>query len=274
MGPKPQNPKNKRPARRLFARPIANIASESDSAQSWSGACGTARRNKQMSLLEPQPELAFCNPADFGDVTSPAEYAQRVKMTGAQAIDRILKAVGKEHVPHNLDRQSLCREIADAYFSRDCAFDLFEGSKSHQRLEELRRMREATETLIALLKPDVGMDAMIASALVRAGIIAPSTPMSRPLTVVSFLEQLRRAIAETEKIQQGINRKWRAGHKHDPSLRGRRVTAKEWLAGVMLPLVFEMHFPRHAGRSRGKGGAPSGPMVRFISANEGTRFAV
>ena len=151
-----------------------------------------------MSLLEPQPELAFCNPADFGDVTSPAEYAQRVKMAGAQAIDRILKAVGREHVPHNLDRQSLCREIADAYFSRDCAFDLSEGSKSHQRLEELRRMREAAETLIALLKPDVGMDAMIAAQLKRAGIAMPTYPSSQPLTFGSFLEQLGRAIRETE----------------------------------------------------------------------------
>jgi len=219
-----------------------------------------------MSLLEPQPELAFCNPADFGDVRSPAEYAQRVKMAGAQAIDRILKAVGKEHVPHDLDRQSLCREIADAYFSRNCAFDLFEGSKSHKRLEVLRRVRGATETLIALLKPDVGMDAMIAAQLKRAGIATPTPPMSQPFTLVSFLEQLRRAIADTEKIQQGINEKWRAGHKRDPSLRRRRPTAKEWLAGVALPLCFERHFRLPAGRSRGKAGKPSGPMVRFINA--------
>ena len=127
-------------------------------------------------------------------------------------------------------------------------------------------MREATETLVALLKSDVGMDGMITAQLKRAGIAMPTYPSSQPLTVGSFLEQPRRAIGETEKIQQGISKKWRTGHKHDPSLRGRRVTAKEWLAGVMLPLVFEMHFPRHAGRSRGKGGAPSGPMVRFISA--------
>ena len=219
-----------------------------------------------MSLLEPQPELAFCNPADFGDVRSPAEYAQRVKMAGAQAIDRILKAVGKEHVPYNLDRQSLCREITNAYFSRYRAFDLFEGSKSGQRLEALRRMREATETLLALLKPDVGIDGMIAAQLKRAGIAMPSPPMSQPLTLVSFLEQLRHAIADTEKIQQGINENWRTGHKQHLTLRGRRPTEKEWLAGVALPLCFERHFRLPAGRSRGKAGKPSGPMVRFISA--------
>jgi hypothetical protein len=126
-------------------------------------------------------------------------------------------------------------------------------------------MREATETLIALLKPDVGMDAMIAAQLKRAGIATPTPPMSQPLTLVSLLEQLRRAIADTEKIQQSINEKWRSGHKRDPSLRRRRLTAKEWLAGVALPLSFERHFRLPAGRSRGKAGKPSGPMVRFIS---------
>jgi hypothetical protein len=190
---------------------------------------------------------------------------ERVKADTAQAIERILKSVGKEHVPHDLDKQALCSDIADAYCARHLAFDLFGGSKSRQRLEALRRISKATERPVALLEADIEMDAMIGSALKRAGIHMPAYPMSRPLTVAAFLKQLCRGIAEIEKMQQGIEKKWRRGHKHDPSLRGRRVTEKEWLAGVSLPLVFEWHFRKRAGRSRSMG-QPSGPMVRFIGA--------
>jgi hypothetical protein len=194
------------------------------------------------------------------------ELTERVKSDSAQAIDRILKAVGKEHVPYDLDRQALCRDIADAYSARDHEFDLLGGSESRQRLEALRRMRDLSKKLIALLKADVGLDGMIGAVLARAGIIMPGYPMSRPLTLVTFLEQLHRAAGEIEEIQGRINKKWRGGHKHDPSLRGRRLNEKEWLAGVMLPLLFEMHFLKRAGRSRDKAGRPSGPMISFIAA--------
>jgi hypothetical protein len=182
------------------------------------------------------------------------------------AIERILKAVGKKHVPHDLDKQALCRDIADAYTARDHAFDLFDGSKSRQRLEALRRISKATERQIALLEADVGMDAMIGFALKRAGINMPAYPMSRPLTVAALLQQLRHGIAATEKTQQRINEKWRTEHKHNLSLRGRRLTEKSWLAGVTLPLIFEMHFHKRAARSRGKAGKPNGPMISFIAA--------
>jgi hypothetical protein len=202
----------------------------------------------------------------LSDPRAPALLIERVNTDSAQAIERILKAVGKKHVPHDLDKQALCRDIADAYCARDHAFDLFDGSKSRQRLEALRRMLKATETQIALLKPDVGMDAMIGASLTRAGIFMPSYRKSQPTNLASFLEQLRRAIGETEKIQQGINKAWRSRHKHDASLRGRRLTEKEWLAGVALPLVFEMHFLKRAARTRDKAGKPSGPMISFIVA--------
>ena len=41
--------------------------------------------------------------------------------------------------------------------------------------------------------------------------------------------------------------------------------AKEWLAGVELPCVFEEHFHRKPGRSRNKDGEADGPCVRFIA---------
>jgi hypothetical protein len=173
--------------------------------------------------------------------------------------------VGKEHVPHDLDTQALCSDIADAYSARHIAFDLFGGSESRQRLKALRRISKAAKKQIALLEADVGMDAMIGAALARAGINMASYPMSRPLTVAAFLEQLRRGIAEIDKMQQGIEKKWRNAHERDRDLRGRRVTEKEWLAGVSLPLVFEWHLRKRAGRSRSMG-KPSGPMVRFIGA--------
>jgi hypothetical protein len=202
---------------------------------------------------------------------TPSQEVLRLATTAdAEAIDRILAAVGKGRIPPGLDRKALCADIADAYHSRDCAFDLGYGSEARARVKLLRRIRKTAEKLALLLKADLAADAMIRGHLEEItppwGKIA--SPMGSPAAPkpIDQLDRLLRAVAMVEKVQEHVATKWREGHKHDPDLRGRRVTETEWLAGVSLPLVFEWHFRERAGRSRSKAGKPSGPMVRFIDA--------
>ena len=206
--------------------------------------------------------------SEFGLASSP-DLLQLASAADAEAVDRILAAVGK--VPLGLDRKALCADIADAYHSRRHAFDLADGAKAQDQVKLLRRIRKTAEKLAALLSAaDTTIDATIAMCLDKItppwGKIAP--PMASP-AAPKPIEQLNlwlRALAMAEGVRERRATKWRTAHKDDGDLRGRRVTEKEWLAGVSLPLVFEWHFRERAGRSRSKAGEPSGPMVRFIGA--------
>jgi len=202
---------------------------------------------------------------------SSAEFVKLTKKANAEAIDRILAAVSEKHVPPGLDRKALCADIADAYHSRHAAVDLFDGAKAQAQLRLLGRIRKTAEKLASLLKKaDVSLDARITFCLEEitpaSEKIAP--PMGSPITPkpIDQLNGLLRAIAMTEGERERVAMKWRKAHKRARDLRGRRVTEKEWLAGVSLPLVFEMHFPQRAGRSRDEAGRPSGPMISFIAA--------
>ena len=205
--------------------------------------------------------------SEFGLAPSP-ELLRLASAADAEAIDRILAAVGK--VPLGLDRKALCADIADAYHSRSHGFDLFHGSEAREQVNLLRRIRKTAEKLASLLKGNIAVDGMIRGHLEEitplCGKIAP--PMGSPAAPkpIDQLNQWLRAVAKVEKGQKHVATKWRTAHKHDPNLRSRRVTEKEWLVGVSLPLVFEWHFLERAGRSRSKAGEPSGPMVRFIGA--------
>jgi hypothetical protein len=225
-----------------------------------------------MSLSEKHPGLGFSNLADRGDDIAPSDpLVQAVTVAGLQAVDRILEAVGKQHIPPNLDREALRIDIGRAYYSRDHAFDLCQGSEARERLDRLRRMHKAANELATLIEADDLARASINFGLERLWrpILNPFGSSSLPLKlppIVAFLEHLQRAIAQAEQLEQSKAKKWKTGHKRDPILRGRRPTGPEMLAGVYLPLIFEMHFLQRAARSRDKGGKPSGPMVRFIRA--------
>jgi hypothetical protein len=222
--------------------------------------------------MESAPDIAFLNLdlAGLDGVAPSPEVVWRVKKAGAEAIERILTAVGKK--PPGLDREALRADIGQAYVSRRNGFDLFRGSEASGRLKRLRDMRGALKKAATLMKADRRADAMIQWALKRDWPVPkPFSPLlgpSEPQAVLPFLERLQVAIAEIEKQQKSIAEKYRNAHKRDPNLKGRRLTEQEWLAGVELPLVFERHFRLRAGRSRGKSGSgpPTGPMVEFISA--------
>ena len=222
---------------------------------------------------QPPNRYAFLKPDDDreGLIAWPSELRKRASAADEEAIDRILTAVGRDHIPPGLNRKALCADIADAYHSRDHAFDLFHGSEAQDRLKLLRRIRKTAEKLASLLSAaDTTVAATIATCLDKItppeGKIA--APMGSPAAPkpIDQLDRWLRAIEMAEELRGRAATKWHTGHKDDRDLRGRRVTEKEWLAGVSLPLVFEWHFRERAGRSRSKAGEPTGPMVRFIGA--------
>jgi hypothetical protein len=199
------------------------------------------------------------------------ELAGLAKAADAEAIDRILRAVGRGHIPPGLDRKALCADIADAYYASYSAIDPFSGSKANGELKHLRRIRKTAEKLASLVKADYRVEAMISGHLNK--ITPPWEKFTPPLSSapverkgIDRLNQMLRAIAGVERGRAHTAKEWRTAHKDNPIFRGRRPTNAEWLAGVSLPLVFEWHFRARAGRSRTKSGSPAGPMVRFISA--------
>jgi hypothetical protein len=203
-------------------------------------------------------------------LTHSPELIELTTAADAEAIDRILAAVGKKHIPPSLDRKALCADIADANCTRDHAFDLFRGSEAQARLKLLRRIRKTAEKLVSLLKADSQVDAMITGQLEKItpawGKITPAPMGPTAGKPIDRLDEFLRAVADIERVTEGVAMKWRTAHKSDRALRGRRPNEKEMLAGVSLPLVFEWNFRQRAGRSRAKSSKPSGPTVRFIGA--------
>jgi len=161
----------------------------------------------------------------------------------------------------------LCDDIARAFYTRDHAFDLFGGSNAKADTEFLQGISKELKKIEDRLKAKAGLYAQVEYQLKKDARITPSPFGPCPLlqTPQPF-EQLQGAIGSVQRSREHVGAKWRHAHEHDTDLRGRRVTEKEWLAGVSLPLVFEMHFLTRAGRSRNKAGKPIGPMVKFIGA--------
>jgi hypothetical protein len=64
-----------------------------------------------------------------------------------------------------------------------------------------------------------------------------------------------------ENELSSLAKQWRRKTDLPSSLKDRRPSKLEWMAGVALP-----NFARRAGRSRTPESKPSGPTVRFIAA--------
>jgi hypothetical protein len=161
------------------------------------------------------------------------------------AITRIRKAVGKV---------SAINEIRLATDIRTTVvLDPLEISRAKKRLETLERIVQAIEKLDTLIASDFFISATINKIHTPFGF----RPLQRLLLEANILKN---------ELTQFANQ-WQR-HKDDLSrdMKGRRPSLFEWLAGASLPLVYERHFLRRAGRSRNAKAEPDGPMVRFIEA--------
>ena len=145
----------------------------------------------------------------------------------------------------------LAADIQEAYIGATVILDPLEISRAKSRLEELQRIIDAIKKLDALIASDF---------FISATINKVDTPFSIP--------PIKRMLLDARTLGNELTlfaNEWERT-KADLSygLKNRRPSFFEWFAGVSLPLVYERHFLRPAGRSRNAEGEPSGPMVRLL----------
>jgi hypothetical protein len=161
-----------------------------------------------------------------------------------QTLERILTRVGQRFVPADLDRARLRSAIAKAVETKEQIDKIRPGKYSRALGKGVKRIRQATGKLDECLRKNNDAWQLIADY------------------VPSFSEDVIRVICTAQAIEQNLAE----SAEHTIASYSPRVpNAREWLAGVELPLVFEEFFHRKGGRSR-SGGKPAGPTVRFVHA--------
>ena len=159
------------------------------------------------------------------------------------ALDRILAAVGRSFIPHELNKNSLRAALNEAA----------EGKEIVDRFRSGSRTRALTKAVVRIS----GVADRLAKATKRKRRRL-SIDYECCATNPNDYDELIEYAGVLEQKLSDTNRLVRARYDRIPSRR-------EWLAGVELPNIFEEFFGRKAGRSR-NAGAPSGPTVRFIVA--------
>jgi len=160
----------------------------------------------------------------------------------AQALDRIIQAVGKRYSPTKLDRFALRRELDKSEKSAELISVNRHGARSRARLKRLKQIRESAERLSSLLQFNDDATAVILH-LQQDLSETTLTTITRLIISIDSLEHM---------LSEG------AGSPYG------NPTPVEWLAGVELPCIFEEHFHRNPGGSRTAAGRPDGPCVRFV----------
>jgi hypothetical protein len=166
------------------------------------------------------------------------------RLISDKAAGRILGAVGKKFVPADLDRSALRAAIEQAWVAREIIDKNRPGPRLRRCLNQLDHAYKAADKL--------------ASTLVANNDLVERVTDLVPEAILNI-----RQVAIVIKVL-----KERIGNYRTIANEYRRVpTATEWLAGVELPCIYEVHFRRGTGVSRDKvSGKPGGPMVRFIAA--------
>jgi hypothetical protein len=188
--------------------------------------------------------------AVFSPPTGDKELDARLAAKRTAAITRILKAVGKVPAVNEI---RLATDIHEAYIKALVVLDPLEISRAKSRLKKLQRIINATKKLHTLVASDFFISATINKIDTPFGI----PPLKRLLLHADILKNELTWFAN----------QWQRQRADLSDVSSRRPSVFEWLAGVSLPLVYERHFLRHAGRSRNAEGNASGPMVRFIEAS-------
>jgi len=167
----------------------------------------------------------------------------------AAALARIVQAVRMR--PHNEER--LASDIFEAYSRMRTEVGISESSEAKRQIKKVKRV-------LKLVKKT---DAVIASdAFILARINNTSTPFELSPTNRLLLEGL----ATEAELTLLAKKRLVKGDLSAGKPNGRRPSELEWLAGVLLPLVYERHFLRRAKRSQSAEGEPGGPTVRFVEA--------
>jgi hypothetical protein len=220
----------------------------------WSQYC-SAGGAKQGAYAETRgdPSLEYAQPLlERFDFASPRrQTASRIKTLDDVAIGRILRVDAA--VVGDLDRVRLRSDINHALRTSETLDLVRPGSRRREACRQLDEIAEVANKLLALLKARNDATTLINQ-------YAPEA-----------IGYVVRAFVQFEASRDNIQLDDQSVIAAKERFGGRVPSAKEWLFGVELPIVYERYFHRPAAVSRtpteGKPhGEPSGPMVRFLSA--------
>jgi hypothetical protein len=170
------------------------------------------------------------------------------------AIGRILEAV-RENRSSRLELHTgeidLATGIYQAFIETRSKLDRYESSKASDRLKKVQRILKGVRKQIDFASKDPYLSKNIKEPVG----VAPSKIVELLLDLQSLENQL-----------SWLAKQWRSKANLSPTLKDRRPSELEWIAGVALPLVYERNFARRAARSRTLENKPSGPTIRFIAA--------
>jgi hypothetical protein len=196
-------------------------------------------RNGGYKLDWAEPLLAILGKPPQSQPRRPAPIAS----IDEQSLDQILNKVGEKFVPPDLNRTALRIGIAKAIETKE-KIDRYRPKRSRAAKKSVKRIREAAKALDTRLKENHEVRRLIGLHMPRIS--------EDILTLICMTEVIEQTLGES-------NKDVRSRYARPPS-------AKEWLTGIELPLVFEEFCHRKAGRSRGVNAEPGGPTVRFVTA--------
>jgi hypothetical protein len=180
-----------------------------------------------------------------------------IKRIRNDAIDRILDAVGREHIPEQLDRDQLAAGLKECWYTYLEVVDRNSDRPIRDKLRRLKSLRAAAKRFRPHLTPDEFWGGDFQSG--------------------EFLEKLIGWLIAWLDAQIGmLNNKLKFGPDFSEALRlkvdpreyadrWKSRSPLEWIAGHYLPELFEKHFglSRKFYR-RSEDNNPDGPMIRFV----------
>jgi hypothetical protein len=170
---------------------------------------------------------------------------------GEEAIERILTAAGSEHIPPDLDRKQLLRDLAEV---ETLAF-LVKYSMTAPKRKSLflQAARRARALLAFASRHRLDLDLDIPSPAPVQPVVTPALGMTLTALAEAFQQASHRPRVSIERAPEA----WR--------YRGGSVSG--WLAGTVLTRMFELHFRAEpkVERPRDRTGKrrADGPYVRF-----------
>jgi hypothetical protein len=192
----------------------------------------------------------------------------------AEAINRILDAIGREHVPQTLDRAALGSELTQCATWYAVASDVTDLAQAKRDFKDLKDINKTTRRLDYLLRKndltrhDIAAELPGGMATLEAtvrGVIATTDALGSLVPYSADRE------AEIEKhLVAAIDDKQGTPQVSTTPLtlaevRSWKGSALEWLAGKRLPEVFERHFGAKARLTRAAAGEVGGPYIRFAA---------
>jgi hypothetical protein len=194
----------------------------------------------ERNMSRPPREIDYSGP--LLDFVPPQPRTARPALD-EPSLDRILASVGQEFIPADLNRTALLSDIEEAALQIEKIDRIRTGRRAQANAKIMKVIRERAEELLKLLKENDDINYLIWDA-------DPSA-----------CRDLTRLVGAAEHYEQIISR-W---EKEASEIYSRIPSARDWLSGLELPLIFEEYFHRKAGRSR-IDGKPDGPTVRFVAA--------